>query len=235
MFDEKSAVDASRAALLGRVAALLPEWEAGAARLDADSRVPETELRQLREAGGLTAPLPVAAGGLGLGTEPSGAPALLRLLRLIGRANLSLGRIFEGYVNALKLVAVYGSTEQLRQAAADARDGHLFAIWATEAADPVRIVGAPPHALLRGGKVFCSAAAQATRALITATSETGEARMLLVPLRAGERARTGLHDTDGMRACGTGNVDFTGISLSAAALIGQPGDHMRQPEFSAGA
>jgi alkylation response protein AidB-like acyl-CoA dehydrogenase len=182
----------------------------------------------------LTAPLPVTAGGVGLGTEPSGAPALLRLLRLIGRANLSLGRIFEGHVNALRLVAVYGSAEQLRKVAEDAHGGHLFAVWATEAAEPVRIVGAP-HALLRGGKVFCSAAAQATRALITATVEEGATRMLLVPLRAGERARTGLHDTHGMRACGTGNVDFTGISVPAAALIGQSGDYMRQPELSAGA
>jgi alkylation response protein AidB-like acyl-CoA dehydrogenase len=71
--------------------------------------------------------------------------------------------------------------------------------------------------------------------LITATQEGGEARMLLIPLRAGERARTGLFDTHGMRACGTGNVDFTGISAPEAALIGQPDDYLRQPEFSAGA
>src|SRR6185437_7525874 len=164
--------------------------------------------------------------------ESSGAPALLRLLRLIGGANLSLGRIFEGHVNARKLVALYGNAEQLGRAAEAARDGHLFAIWATEAPDPVRIIGAPPRALLRGGKVFCSAAAHATRALITASSEEGEARMLLVPLRAGERVRTGLHDTHGMRACGTGNVDFSGISVPKTALIGQPGDYLRQPEFS---
>jgi alkylation response protein AidB-like acyl-CoA dehydrogenase len=235
MFDEKSAVASSRAALQSRVAALLPEWEARAARLDAESRVPDTELRQLRDAGALTAPLPVAAGGLGLGTEPSGAAALPPLLRLIGRGNLSLGRIFEGHVNALKLVARYGNAEQVRRAAEDARDGHLFAIWATEAADPVRIVGAPPHALLRGRKAFCSAAAQATRALITATSEEGETQMLLISLRAGERARTGCYDTHGMRACGTGEVDFSGISIPTAAVIGQPGDYLRQPEFSAGA
>jgi alkylation response protein AidB-like acyl-CoA dehydrogenase len=234
MLDETS-VAASRAALLDRVAAALPEWTENAARLDAEGRVPEAELRQLRDAGAFTAPLPAALDGLGLGTEPPGAPGLLRLLRLIGRANLSLGRIFEGHVNALKLVAVYGTAEQLRRAAEDARDGHLFAIWATEAADPVRIAGARPHARLRGGKVFCSAAAQATRALITATSQEGEARMLLIPLRAGERARASPYDTHGMRACGTDNVDFTGIPAPATALIGQPDDYLRQPEFSAGA
>ena len=231
MLEVLPAVAASRAALLGRVAAMLPAWTEHAARLDAEGRAPELELGQLRDAGALVAPLPTALGGLGLGTEPSGAPGLLRLLRLIGRGNLSLGRIFEGHVNALKLVALYGSADQLRRAAEDARDGHLFAIWATEAADPVRIAGTS----MRGGKVFCSAAAQATRALITATSDAGEAQMLLIPLRAGERARTGLYETHGMRACGTGSVDFTGAPVPEAALIGRPGDYLRQPEFSAGA
>jgi hypothetical protein len=183
----------------------------------------------------LAAPLPVGLGGLGLGTEPSGARGLLRLLRLIGRANLSLGRIFEGHVNALRLVALYGSADQLRRAADDAGDGHLFAIWATDGANPVRIIGTPPQAVLRGEKTFCSAAAQATRALITAATDEGASRMLLSALRAGERARTGLDDTHGMRACGTGSVDFAGIAVPEAALIGQPGDYLRQPEFSAGA
>ncbi len=235
MLDEKSAVASARAALLARVAAMLPEWAEGGARLDAEGRAPETELRQLRDAGALASPLPVALGGLGLGTEPSGAAGLLGLLRLIGRGNLSLGRIFEGHVNALKLVALYGSADQFRRAAEDAGGGHLFAIWATETANPVRIARLPPPAALRGGKGFCSAAALATRALITATSDGGEARMLLIPLRAGERARIGLYDTQGMRACGTGSVDFTGIAFPEAALIGQPGDYLRQPEFSAGA
>ncbi len=221
--------------LLIRVTALVPQWSEHAAVLDSEGRIPEVELRQLRDMGALSAPLPVELGGLGVGTEPFGAPGLLRLLRLIGRGNLSLGRIFEGHVNALKLVALYGSADQLQAAAKDASDGHLFAVWATERADPVCIRGAAPHATLRGSKVFCSAAAHATRALITATPDLGAPRLLLIPLQPGERTRTEVFDTHGMRACGTGNVDFTDIEVSETALIGQSGDYLRQPEFSAGA
>jgi alkylation response protein AidB-like acyl-CoA dehydrogenase len=175
-----------------------------------------------------------------MGTEGSGAAALLALLRLIGGANLSLGRIFEGHVNALQLVARYGHAEQVRQVAADAAEGHLFAVWVTEAADPVSLTGAPPRLQLRGSKHFCSAAALATRALITAAPEAGPPLMLLVALRAGAReagarARLGGVETTGMRGCGTGAVDLSGLEVQESAIIGQPGDYLRQPTFSAGA
>jgi hypothetical protein len=45
-------------------------------------------------------------GGLGLGTEPGDTVSLLALLAEIGRGNLSLGRLSEGHVNALLLVAM---------------------------------------------------------------------------------------------------------------------------------
>jgi alkylation response protein AidB-like acyl-CoA dehydrogenase len=170
-------------------------------------------------------------GGFGLGTEPSGATGLFTLLRLIGRGNLSLGRIFEGHVNALKLVALYGTSDQLHRTARDAADGHLFAIWATETTDPVILTGSA----LRGTKSFCSAAALVTRGLITATMAEGGSQLVLVPLRAGERASVVGLDTHGMRGCGTGRVDFEGIALPRDALIGKPGDYLRQPAFSAGA
>jgi len=38
-----------------------------------------------------------------------------------------------------------------------------------------------------------------------------------------------------MRAAVTGEVDFTGCETSTAALLGQPGDYLREPDFSAGA
>ncbi|HEX3350782.1 MAG TPA: acyl-CoA dehydrogenase [Acetobacteraceae bacterium] len=219
----------SSSALLARVAALVPAWTE-AAQAD-ERRVPEAELGALRVAGGLLAPAPVRCGGLGIGTEPDGAAAALRLLRLIGRANLSLGRIFEGHVNALKLVARYGGAAQMEHAVADAAAGHLFAIWATDGSEPVRIEGRQLH----GGKTFCSAAAQATRPVITAKAEGGSEQMLLIPLAPGERVGAQRFETHGMQACGTGVVDFTGIAVDATVLIGQPGDYLRQPEFSAGA
>jgi alkylation response protein AidB-like acyl-CoA dehydrogenase len=39
----------------------------------------------------------------------------------------------------------------------------------------------------------------------------------------------------GMRAAVTGAVDFTGCEVAADALLGEPGDYLREPEFSSGA
>jgi alkylation response protein AidB-like acyl-CoA dehydrogenase len=38
-----------------------------------------------------------------------------------------------------------------------------------------------------------------------------------------------------MRAAVTGAVDFTGCETSADSILGQPGDYLREPDFSAGA
>lgn len=217
--------------LLRDMAALLAGWQENAALLDAERNFPVTELRQMRGIGAWLAPLPVRFGGFGMGTEPGGAVDLVALLRLVGRGNLCVGRIFEGHVNALKLIALYGTEHQLHRAAQDAAAGHLFAIWNTEPPEGLRM-GA---AVLRGRKTCCSAAGHATRALVTARTSDGEARMLLLPLDPSERMTPDGWHMQGMRACHTGTMDFDGMRVPDGAMIGEPGDYLRQPEFSAGA
>ena len=223
-------VSARMSELLDAIARLVPAWAANAATLDEAALPPVAELAALREVGALRAPAPHRFGGLGLGTEPAGAGGLARLLRLIGQGNLALGRIFEGHVNALQLVTLYGTPDQTRRAAEDARAGHLFAIWATEAV-PVRLTGTR---MLQGEKLFCSAAALASRALITVTAPDGP-RLAMIALEPGSRVHGAPADTHGMRACGTASVDFSGVALTGEDLVGAPGDYLRQPAFSAGA
>ena len=218
--------------LLARVAALLPAIESCAALRDEQASFPAEELAMLRGAGALSAPAPVRCGGLGLGTQPEGAGALLGLLRLIGRASLPLGRVFEGHVNALKLVAVHGSEAQIRDTARDAAAGHLFGLWVTDDdADPVRLRDGRLH----GAKSICSAAGHATLALITADAGDPTPRMLVVRLGAGEVVRPRSQPLQGMRAATSGRVEFHGVPAEAAEMIGRPGDYLRQPHFSAGA
>ena len=220
------------AELLGRMAALVPEWQRSAAALDAQAAFPAAELAALHAIGAYAAPLPRRVGGGGLGSEPSGALGLLELLRLVGCGNLAVGRVFEGHVNALKLVSLYGTGQQVRDAAADAASGHLFAIWNTEPAqDRLRLEGG----VLHGRKVFCSAAGYVARALVTAVTPDGGSRMVVVALQPGERVGAERAHLQGMRACGTGSMNFDGLAVADQALIGQPGDYLRQPEFSAGA
>ena len=83
----------------------------------------------------------------------------LRLLTLLGWGNLAVGRVYEGHVNALQLITLFGTAEQRDRAAADARAGKLFAVWNTERADGVHLEPrADGGVRLRGAKLYTSGA-----------------------------------------------------------------------------
>lgn len=222
--------------LLKRVATMVPEMGHGAELLDRDSLFPKAEFEELRNAGALSAVLPRHLGGQGLGTEPVGATGAFELLRLLGRGNLAVGRVFEGHMNALRLVSSYATEALLRQVAAETHDGHLYAIWNTELPlEEARIVEGPNGLTLSGCKSFCSAAGYATRAVVTAKAVDGTSRMLLISLKPGERAEPMRLKTQGMRAATTGRVVLDGLPVSAREFIGGADDYIREPAFSGGA
>ena len=207
---------------------------AAAAEEDQDGAFPAASIRALAEIGLLAAPLGTSMGGLGWGTEPSGAASLGLALRLVGRASLPLGRLYEGHVNALRLVQRLGTPAQVAAAARDAQAGRLFAVWNTEAPGepPLTIT---PEGRLAGRKVLCSGAGHVTRALVTARLGEAPPQLLLISLDPDERADNSVWTAQGMRASATGAVDFTGIAAEPGLRIGAPGDYTRQPDFSAGA
>jgi alkylation response protein AidB-like acyl-CoA dehydrogenase len=215
-----------------RLVPVLAIAAADADRLDVQAGFPEAAIAGLRRAGALRCPLRPDLGGLGVGTTEAGAACVTALLRSIGRANLSLGRIFEGHLNALRLIDRYGTEAQIRAAAADAVRGHLFAIWATEK-PATRVV--LDGGLLHGTKSFASAAGFATRPLITVHVVGKGDCLALVELEPGQRLAGPPLDLHGMRAAATAPVCLDGIALPTSAIIGEPGDYMRQPEISLGA
>src|ERR1700740_3178709 len=217
--------------ILAKVAQMRPQRQRNASDRDREGKFPSGEIEQLTTIGALAAVLPIRCGGLGMGTEADGALHLFELLRRIGRGNLAVGRIFEGHVNAIDLVALYGTEEQLAHVSHDALSGHLFAIWNTEPPEGLRIVAQE----LKGSKIFCLAAGTATRAIVTAKDETGHSRMLLLTLQRRERLEALPFRTQGMRAATTQKVVFDGVSVSANDLVGQPDDYTREPAFSSGA
>lgn len=162
---------------------------------------------------------------------------MLRLLRLLGAANLSLGRLFEGHVNALKLLLRYGQPQQVRDAAAAIRQDALFGIWVTEGEHGLRYTQDAPDGPLRlqGAKLFASGAAHVTHPLVTATSPQGDTRMMVVSLGSDRAAQAMPASLSGMRGACTGRHDFSGFVRGPEILVGGPGDYLRQPEFSAGA
>ena len=203
---------------------------------DRDDGFPTDDVRGLAEAGLLAAPVPPDEGGAGLGYEP-GAAHLAKVLRLIGYGSLTLGRIYEGHVNALQLVSRYGSPQQKQSLFEDAVCGHLFGVWNTEPPDGgLRMFEADGRLYLEGVKTFASGAGFVTRALVTARRGPGDRSvMLVVPLDPGTGADLSKWQAHGMRGSATGTLNFSGLTVAEHASLGAPDDYHRQPYFSAGA
>lgn len=226
---------AGATAVVERVAALVSGWQTDADALDREQCFPVAAFQALRECGALQAPLPCRFGGLGLGTEPAGGRDLLDLLRHIGRGSLAIGRLYEGHVNALKLIALYGSEGQMARAAEDVVAGHLFALWNTEPRDGLQLIRAGSGWSLQGRKICCSGAGYATRALVTASRGDTAPEMLVISLEPGQAVGPERIALQGMRACATGTMILDDIAVGDDAIVGRPGDYLRQPVFSAGA
>jgi alkylation response protein AidB-like acyl-CoA dehydrogenase len=120
----------------------------------------------------------------------------------------------------------------MEAAALAAQAGDLFALWVTDPAEQgVRL---SQDLTLTGEKWFCSASGAAKQALITAQTEAGS-QMVLVSITPRIEVTNRGVKLAGMRAAATGSVDFTGVVVAQEALIGEPGDYLREPVFSTGA
>lgn len=197
---------------------------------------PSEEFSLLAEFGVLAAPLPEDEGGLGWGIEPGKYGQSLQLLREVGRANLAVGRIFEGHVNALQLIHVYGTSEQFLKAAADVRDQNcIFGVWNTEPQNGVRFTqdGAIQ---MHGKKSFASGAGYIQRAIVTGKLPKQGWQMSIVAL---DRVQLEIDKSSwqpiGMEATASYHVDFSNVRLDRNELLGEPDDYYRNPLFLGGA
>jgi len=214
----------SRASALARLADARAELCGLAADADARGGFPSQSLEVLRRLGVFE-----AFAGL---AEPD-SDALMDALRLIGRADLCLGRIFEGHVNAVRLIDAYGDAAQKHRLAHDLAAKRLFGVWATEPPPGVRAVRDGEALVLAGAKSFATGCLGLARAIITVQVE-GEKRLLIVPITP-ERADVEGWKTRGMRATGRGLYDFTGVAVDPDMWLGQAGDYEREPRFTGGA
>ncbi len=216
--------------LLDRIAELAPDT-------DREGEFPESAFSELADAGLLAITLP----GHALDFTQRRTARLLHLLKRIGSANLAVGRVYEGHINALYLIHLYATPAQQAAWYADAsQHRRLFSVWNTQAEDGIRIDEVNGSYRLTGAKTFCSGAHWVHRPLITghlqAESKNGW-QMAVVPtervgkIRQDERFWQPL----GMRASASFKLDFTGVEVAKSDLLGQPGDYLRQPYFSGGA
>lgn len=208
--------------------------EAGA-RYDAVSLFPKDAVEALGKAGlpGLFAP--PESGGETFANRRAENAALTTLLRLVGRADLSLGRIFEGHVNALKLFDWYGSAGQKKWLGERLSGEALFGVWATEPPPGVVLARDDRGWLLRGAKSFATGAGGLAHAVITARREDDATQLVVVRANEADRADLSQWRVRGMRATGSGRYDLSDMRLDENDLVGAPGDYHREPHFTAGA
>lgn len=208
-----------------------------AAQIDHTGAFPVEEFKQIAAAGLLAAPLDRALGGLGLGIDASTTYDLLKLLKLIGRGNLAVGRVYEGHVNALQLIQTFGTAAQIEQYSEDVHDRQkIFGVWNAEDADNLKIIPLDNgHYRLEGCKTFASGSGYVDRPFANGTLPDGRWQMCIVPMdEVATIADPSWWQPSGMRATASYKVDFSGVELPETALIGQPNDYYRQPWLSAG-
>ena len=202
-----------------------------------DPEGPKEEFQWLSECGALAAVLP--GGQMDFNKPRTGQ--LLKLLKDIGKANLSVGRIFEGHVNALYLIHLYAEQGQREKWYAEVKDfGYLFGVWNTQANDGILFIENERFLKIEGSKTFCSGATLVDRALITGnislSHRTGW-QMAVIDMKEIDRSKIDRESwkTLGMKASGSYKVDFSGYEIYEDELLSVPGFYLRQPYFSGGA
>ncbi len=223
----------------GPVASLrevLAEIASHADRCDADGEFPSQDVALLCQIGLLPAFAPVSLGGYEFQDRQDYADGLFDCLRLVGRANLSLGRIFEGHINALLLIDRYGGDAAREKLDASLASGKLFGVWNTEPPPGMTLEPAGPGWRLTGSKSYATGAGHLDFAIITARLPDGAKQMLVMPVgEQRERAHPESWKVSGMRATVSGTHDFSGLEVESQMLLGHPGDYEREPMFTAGA
>jgi alkylation response protein AidB-like acyl-CoA dehydrogenase len=171
------------------------------------------------------------------GTTRPPAAAELGLVRQVARADGSVGRIFDGHLNAVERLAVQGPAELRDRELAAIRAGRLRAgVWGGDPVPgegpPAAVVDQGDGAVLRGVKTFCSGAGGIDRALVLARAPGG-GPPLAVWIDVADRQRveidTGWYRSFGLRASVSHRVVFHDAPV--LARFGGPGALAEQPWF----
>ncbi len=214
-------------------ACLISAIRAGGEALDRGERGPRRELDLLREAGLLTAALTPELGGRGWGTTAAGVDAIRAVLMALGTASLPIARIYEGHVNAVRLIDRHGSPAQRSAMAEMVARGGLIAVWGADGAPPVERTCATGKASLAGTKAFASGLGEAGLAIVTFPTEAGP-QMVLAAADDPRRASHERWDVDGMVGSRSGWFDCTGLPAGPGYLLGEPSAFVQEPDFHGG-
>jgi len=168
-----------------------------------------------------------AVGYLAAGALPT--KVLFRRLVMIGQVNLPLARLYEGHVNAIRLVTMLGDKQARSAMDAQTANGLLFGVWGADGAIPLAV----ERDRIVGGKRFASGLGIVGRAIVT-LGQGETMRLALVDVSDQARHRADTWSKIGMRATASGDFDAAGLPASALHWIGKPGQYFDEPSFIGG-
>jgi alkylation response protein AidB-like acyl-CoA dehydrogenase len=216
--------------------AVFAQISGGAAGRDADPAFPHHPFQGLSEAGLLAIPVPDPPGS---GGRRASFEEEWRILRAVARADGSVGRIFDGHLNAVERVSVLAPEPlRTRELEAVASGELLLGVWGADPIPgegvPARIVETESGPVLEGVKTFCSGSTGLDMALVAvrgADGEPGPPILAYVDLRGGgfEVDSTWFRGS-GMRASLSHRVVFQNARV--LAVLGEPGELVREPYFA---
>lgn len=220
---------------VARATAIAADLAALGARYDAAPMFPSESMKRIAAQGLQTTFAPEHSGGETFADERSRILALFDVLRIVGRADLSVGRLYEGHVNALALFDWYASASQKLTLSQSLQSGDFYGVWATEPKPGVQLHANDGEMVLSGAKSFATGAGGIAHAIVTAQPDCGDRQLVIVPADESRRADLSQWRVRGMRATTSGQYDLTGLTLDQNQCLGLPGDYDREPRFTTGA
>lgn len=196
---------------------------------------PLSGIELLRAMGLMSINVPLHYGGKGLGGD-RGNIKILETLKTVGSYDLSLGRIYEGHLNALLLIDRFGSSDQKQEYFLQAISGRIFGIWNSEfPSERLRFLPSKDGYELEGAKVFCSGASNIHRPIVTAEGPGGSHMIVLSMEDYDLEEDMAYWRPMGMKASVSCRFDFTGIRFGKSQILGDAYDYVCEPDFTGGA
>jgi len=215
------------------VDAALERIAAGAGERDgaAEPAFPASVFAELREVG-------LLSWNAVAGVRRPPAELELDLVRRVAAADASVGRIYDGHLNAVERLAVQAPEALRERELAEVAAGRLLTgVWGGDPTagegPPARIIGPADGVVLRGVKTFCSGAGGIDRALVLARGEDGQPPVTVwIDVTNAERVEV---DRAWYRAAGLRASESHRVVFHDAPVLGQfgpPGAIAAQPWFA---
>jgi hypothetical protein len=171
----------------------------------------------------------LVAAGLDRLPLPGGGATLLRwqALATVAEHDLSLAKLYESQTDALAILAELGAVPEATDAV------RLWGVWAAEAPQGRTTfvpAGADPEVRLNGAKCWCSGAAGATHALLTAWGTDGSGPQLVAVTIAQPGVQVSWDQWRAVGMSGSASLDV-GFRNAGALAIGRPGQYLSRPGF----